>query len=535
MVSAVAKVAIKIVNGSKAALDVKISGKSGQSVDIVPPNPGSFVGFVFSINGVGGDDYCVNFGGAAGGALVQKRDVVFAVKRPIAESTCPANPPVCGDGVIQAPAETCDVGADDACPGLCGSEGVPCNCPSTTFGTVTVRVTHDNAGGAPFGARVAPSGRALTVDLGWSGISHDLQLLEGAQFTADLTNCDGDTDTLCDLNGATNGVSFGAPTPLSSGGVSVCMDLAFASDMTGTLDLATGDLTEAASLHASMYSGTALDAPCPYCLPTDGDPQLGESGTCQSGANAGEPCTVEGLADPSFLSARGTSTACAPLSGALLGDFNLKFAATTGAVSFGTSATSPACRYPVTTANCPCDLCNDLASTPCASDADCPESGGAPGICGGSRCIAGPNNGVPCTARSECPGGFCNRPGEPTRRDACYTDSEFPEGCTAIGDNKGECVNGPVVSSCVIQSYRGCDSDGDCPAPGDHCENSPRKCFLDPIEATGTPDPPSGNTAHPTLAGTFCMGNSYSAAVNHVSGLPGPVRFVWPTEVSFSQ
>ena len=59
--------------------------------------------------------------------------------------------------------------------------------------------------------------------------------------------------------------------------------------------------------------------------------------------------------------------------------------------------------------------------------------------------------------------------------------------------------------------------------------------LLDPIEATGTPDPPTENVAHPVLVGTFCMGTSASTAINAVSGLPGPVRFVWPAEVSLSQ
>jgi hypothetical protein len=536
-VSAVSKIALKL--SSKGQFDVKISGKSGRPVDIVPPNPGSYVGFVFTINGPGGDSYCVNFGGAAGGSLVQKGDASFAVKKPTAEGTCPADPPVCGDGVIQSPAETCDVGADDACPGLCGSEGVPCNCPATTFGTVTVRVTHDSPSGAPFrGRSLAPGGsRALAVDVGWSGISHDLELLEGAEFTAELMNCDGTTDTLCDLNGATNGVSFGAPTPFSSGGVAVCIDLAFASDMTGSLDLASGDLTEAAALRAIMYAGTSVDTPCPYCLPADQDPQLGESGTCHDGVNAGQPCTVEALADPSFLSARGTSTACPPLPAVLFGEFNLKFAATTGVVSFGTSAASPLCSaIGHSTEACPCALCNDGDSTPCTADADCPESGGAPGICGGKRCIAGTNEGAPCTVASECAvGGICGRPGEPTRPDACYEDAELPGGCQAVGDGKAECANGPLMFTCAIQRQRGCVTDGDCPASGDHCTSAPRKCFLDPIEANGTPDPPSENTAHPVLAGTFCMGTSFSAAVNAVTGLPGPVRFVWPAEVSVSQ
>ena len=111
---------------------MKISGKSDQPVDIVPPNTGSFVGFVLTINGAGGDDYCVNFGGAAGGQIIESGNSRFVVKKPTSEATCPSGPAVCGDGVIQTPAEDCDVGNDGACPGLCGSTGLACTCPPPT-------------------------------------------------------------------------------------------------------------------------------------------------------------------------------------------------------------------------------------------------------------------------------------------------------------------------------------------------------------------------------------------------------------------
>jgi hypothetical protein len=331
-------------------------------------------------------------------------------------------------------------------------------------------------------------------------------------------------------------VSFGAATPLSAGGVSVCVSLDFASDLTGTLDLATGDMSESAMLHASMYSGRSIDAPCPACVPADLDPQLGEAGICQDGPNDGMPCTVEALADPSFQSARGTSTACPSFPGALLGDFTLKFSATTGSVTFGTTAASPSCGASgYETVPCLCAMCNDAANTPCSSDADCPVAGGAPGICGGKRCFTGPHDGEPCEAPSDCNGGYCFRAGAPTRPDECYTDANSPAGCTGIGSGKAECANGPLDNVCAIQTFRPCVSDGDCPVSGDHCTSRQRACFLDPIQTIGTPDPPADDVAHPVLVGSFCMGTSVSTAINAVSGLPGPVRFVWPAEVSISQ
>ncbi len=127
--SAVAKLSIKIAAG-KALLRAKITGKAGQPVAVVPPDPGSYVGFVFTIDGAGGDVYCTSFGGAAGGSLLQGGASRFEIKKPITKASCPAPGAVCGNGVAESPGETCDGADDSRCPSLCGSSGLPCQCPS---------------------------------------------------------------------------------------------------------------------------------------------------------------------------------------------------------------------------------------------------------------------------------------------------------------------------------------------------------------------------------------------------------------------
>ena len=409
-------------------------------------------------------------------------------------------------------------------------------CPSPTrFGAVDLRVLGSSPGS---GARSGAT-RTLRLDAGWTALTHDLGVLEGADVTAELDNCDGATDTICDLHGATTGVSFGAPSPVSGGGIATCITVEFGSDLTGTLDLATGDVSESAQLHVRYYRGATIAAPCSACLVDDGDPQLGEAGTCQSGPSFGQSCTVEGLADVGYGSNRATSTQCPPDPAKLIGDFRSTVTVTTGQSTLATTGDSPAC-YGKPGASCPCDTCNTAEPIACTSDADCPESGGAPGICGGKRCI-GPTAtlGTPCTTSTECgSGSVCGRTGEPTKPDAClYLEDESPTGCQPVSEGYGECVSGPLDEVCEIQHHLGCLQDVDCQPPnaaipGDRCIVRNRGCFLDPIVTTGAPDPPVDGTAHPVLAGSFCMGPSSRSAQNVVTGIPGPVRFVWPTELT---
>lgn len=60
-------------------------------IDVVPPNPGTDATVVLEI--AGGDRYCMGFGGAAGGVVVNEPPGnpfrVFKVRNPTAETPCP--------------------------------------------------------------------------------------------------------------------------------------------------------------------------------------------------------------------------------------------------------------------------------------------------------------------------------------------------------------------------------------------------------------------------------------------------------------
>ncbi len=91
------------------------------------------------------------------------------------------------------------------------------------------------------------------LDIGWNGVAHDFPVVGGASLRYCLSNCDGVHDTLCDASGDTgpgtlNGETFGAPLPLLSATVPVCLVNRYQpGPITGEFDLASGAGGEGAS------------------------------------------------------------------------------------------------------------------------------------------------------------------------------------------------------------------------------------------------------------------------------------------------
>lgn len=354
---------------------------------------------------------------------------------------------------------------------------------------------------APGGGE-SPARSALRVDAGYTGIAHGLQILQGASLDAELRNCDGETDTACDLLAAVAGTPFAAPSPLGVGGVAICVAIDHASDVSGAMDLASGDLTIEGRIAVRVFLGPDVDSPCPACVPVAGAPAIGADGTCVGGQDDGGACTIENLAEPSRGDLRGTATACRP-AGQPIAVFTSTARATTRSFAFTTSPASPQCR-----ANgwkdrkCLCDVCDDPGATPCSTDADCPVVTGRPGVCGIDDFKTA------------------------TRPNYCVDGT-----CSATRGSGGVCEAGPLDNQCTIQSFRACITDADCPAPGDTCATVPRPCFLDQFELQGAPDPLEGDASEPTLVGAFCAGSSGSAAVDVAGGFPGPISYVWPAKL----
>jgi hypothetical protein len=68
-----------------------------------------------------------------------------------------------------------------------------------------------------------------------------------------------------------------------------------------------------------------------------------------------------------------------------------------------------------------------------------------------------------------------------------------------------------------------CNSNADCTPLGSFVGSctlsTPRRCFPDPISATGVQDPNK-----PVAVATFCIAATGNVGINAVAGLPGPGR-----------
>lgn len=466
--------------------------------------------------------------------------------------------PPCGNGLIDA-GEFCDPAAparpeaacrpDFACnPATCN-----CACPSTVHF---------------LGDATSPN---TVLDIGWTGVAHRTPIVTNGDVTVALSGCSGaerpcgvctmngpipnagasemrnrrctnDTsirctdDTPCLGGGGTCQYYVGTSLPLSAGGIVTCASNQFNGPIAGTVNLETGDAVTTALVTSHVYFGLEIDAPCPLCV---GDASINDDvqgGTCSGGARDGLACDANGTV-PSRPDFGATSLDCPSNPGALIASLPIDLSGATAAVARTLTSASPNCGPAAPGQKCLCHTCNTGAAEPCFSNADCPISGGAPGICGGNRCFGGPNAGAPCVGATSCPGGgLCSRAGEPPKPSVCFDDTTSPEAADCIdldADGGGECLDGPVVTTCSApHAQRVCTVDNDC-TPGT-CEAALRSCFptgggptnqgTDTVLAVGVADVPVRDAAAPTLGSVFCIAPTGSASVNNVAGLPGPGR-----------
>jgi hypothetical protein len=402
------------------------------------------------------------------------------------------------------------------------------------------------------------------LDTGWTGIAHRAPIISDGSVTVaadcpqtgsrpcgtcpisgpianlpgqiDNRRCTNDTSIRCTDNtpcgaGGTCEWFFGSNLPLAAGGVTTCVVNQFNGPVTGTVNIESGEATTNALLTARVYTGIAIDNPCARCV---GDTTLNDGaqdGTCDGGTRAGLDCDANGSV-PGRPDFGVTSLDCPLSSTVLIATLPIDLSSSTDPVAMTLTSASPTCSGSVTE-KCLCDTCNNAAQEPCQTNADCPANAGAPGICGGLRCIggteagqmcqscsggtnhgatcqvasqcpggtclnprqcaAGTNAGATCTTNTQCPGstcagtcaggGQCNRPGEPTRPSACLDDTSTPDtlDCADEGGDEGSCSVGPVDNNCSVASghaQRGCSTDADCGGVAGSCETVNRKCFL---------------------------------------------------------
>jgi hypothetical protein len=400
--------------------------------------------------------------------------------------------------------------------------------PSVTepTATATPSVTEPTATATPVGEAcpvaaevVGIAGDAKVLDTGWTGLAHRQSVIPDGKLTftmgcdsavrpcgvcnvggpiqnanagngdIDAHRCSNDTSIKCNDDGGCTAPGtcvfyFGAPLPLSAGGVSTCVTNQINGNVSGTANVETGAFASSINLTARVFGGIENAVPCPVCV---GDGPVNDGiagGTCSGGPNNGLPCDGNGRSPlPSFGT---TSLDCPPPPGALY-----------TALAIGLNGSS---------------------GTETNNEAQCQN----PTACPGGDCV-----------RAKC---FCPANGETTKPNACLDDREIPgDGtlCEADSATKGHCQDGPFDSFCQIENFRGCSNNQECPAPGDSCVAGPRACYLDnglvggSVIAIGMADPPTNGQANPTLAALFCVGKT-NPAVNAAAGLPGLGRIELP-------
>jgi hypothetical protein len=419
-----------------------------------------------------------------------------------------------------------------------------------------------------------------SIDAGWTGVFHGMEILGptldltiacpsstppcGACAVTGLTptstaawrRCANDTSRACTV--ATEVADCGAPAtcrtylspPVSFGsGLPLCFTTYVGSGVDGLVYPDDGRFEPRIPVRGQIRFG--VDAPifeggqnqgCPRCV---GDAVANDGvrdGTCDDGPRVGLGCDAH--ATSRFADYGATSFDCPHPVDTETVAFDLgPLPAAADAQTRTLSASSKLCSDAGAVGKrCFCSTCNDAAGEACASDADCPASGGSPGVCGGRRCLGGPNVGNPCTASSSCPSSACGRPGMLTKPNACLDDTitAEQEGCIDDGTGRGECAAGPIDRYCSNHPNRGCNGDDDCDGLANGCLAVLRPCFRDngvlgaAIAVEGAHTAPVAGVSEPTnLALLACLRPSTDDFYDAAFGVPGLARALMPGRLRF--
>jgi hypothetical protein len=211
------------------------------------------------------------------------------------------------------------------------------------------------------------------LDTGWTGIAHDNESPSEVSVTIDIDcpngeNCTVDGSSLVDE-------LFGAPLPLSSGGVPVCVLNIFREAIGGTYTCSQGCGETDVKLESRVFLVQNIAKPCPIC---EGDDVLNDgvkNGTCDGGTTPGAACDG-GASDPNFGI---TSLDCQP-TGSSVGELDIDLSpATTGSISVNSSIDCASPFFPPSACYCP----DQIQPNACTD-----------GVCVNNSCPAGPIDGL---------------------------------------------------------------------------------------------------------------------------------------------
>jgi len=236
--------------------------------------------------------------------------------------------------------------------------------------------------GGPTDTPCAEGSNQLTVvstagsnlDTGWTGIAHDNETPAEVSVTVEANCTNGGAD--CTVDGsALVGELFGAPLPLSSGGVPVCVLNIFNEAISGDFDCAEGCGTSDILLESQVFLVQDIAKPCPICSGDDTPNDGVKNGTCDSGTTPGAACDV-GAVDPNFGE---TSLDCLP-TGSSVGELEIALSpTTTGTVSVDSSIDCLSPFFDPGACYCPGQI---------------QPNGCTDGVCTNNQCASGPIDGL---------------------------------------------------------------------------------------------------------------------------------------------
>lgn len=518
-----------------------------------------------------------------------------------------ATPGTCGDNRKNRPNEECDGSDDLACPGQCGAPlglfGCLCqDIPRSRIvehsnadldngwtgqnhdsgiveggGYVTDLFDCDGPGGPDTICTSGPScslpphspcspgptnvttGDQICAGLGQGTCRMTQGGLQGPHCESPLTfkrRCRPDQNDCPDFGDRCVTTPHGAPLPLVSGGVSVCVVNVFTEDVVGTTNLATGESSVRLRQNSSTYSGGATQQPCPvcggFCSGPGGTTGPNTRNLCSSNAdcNPGSFCVTDNICSwgPDIdkpcrpntpfggpTEYFGNPSVDCRMQGSLLGTIDILFnPATTGPTSktANTFCNTPGFNNKVcaggSNQHVPCTVDSECPGGTCNNQCFCPnvgaEIGQKPNGCF-AACLGGANDAQPCTDDSECdpPNGFCHS------GDCRVNPSDTGSA------QEGLCSVSPPTKVCSAHPFLTCSDETFCRPPtcdfcepDETCDLLPRQCFVNPTYVRqGFPGVPDRTTA-----ATFCLTQTSAPAVNSVAGLSGPGAITNPTTVT---
>lgn len=265
----------------------------------------------------------------------------------------------------------------------------------------------------------------------------------------------------CDTTARCKTLSEGSPLPLVSAATSVCVQLQYVMDVSGTKDMVSGEAGLQYATRSVIYLGETQTRPCPTC-----------GGTCVGGSNDGRSCLGRCNADNSTC----------------LVDSDCTGAGNTTCEQAGDDCAGGYCSLDLrcTGGDNAGDICRPMSNTPLGVvSADCPPAAG--------KNLSGfgvdQNYGDVTTEHVQLPAGAaCSDPAWHNYTCPC------PDGGSGVGTAPNQCAaacdggvnagkgcaltgtSGGVFTICEGGSDEGavCDQDADC--EGGSCSGTPREC-----------------------------------------------------------